>query len=137
MAMLSPDPLNSLFDGWATMLDPQTDFVGDERQYVVDWEEAEDEDLQPYESPSPIPVYGPWPNGAFTAGRMPYQAEQMSWAALVIALQSLSSIIGGRADAHQHTTYGPEGKGPMDQPTYSFRFVPGKDGWQCSEGARL
>jgi hypothetical protein len=139
--MLSPDPLSSLFDGWMTMLDPDVDFVWTERSHILSWEEDEDEILGPYESPTPIPVLSEWPGGEWNTpdGKsvMPFHYEQMAWAGFNLALQTLSKIVGGKPEAYQHVSYGPDGKGPMDRPTYSFRFVAGETGWQCSEGARL
>jgi hypothetical protein len=137
--MLSPDPMHTLFNGWMTMLDPDEDFVWDDRQNVLGWEEMEDEDIGPYESPTMVPMMSPWPAGWFntTDGKsaVPYHHEQMAWAAFSLSLKTIAKIIGGKADSYQHNDY--EEAGVTPRPSYSFRFTPGESGWQCSEGARL
>lgn len=137
--VLAPDPLHSLFDGWMTMLEPGTDFAIEGHVWTEEWLEEEDEELDPYEAPSPIPVFKDSQLGRMTEIPIPYHMEGMCWSAFSLALQQIAKIIGGRAEAYQHNTYGKDndGKGPMNQPQYSFKFLQGDSGWQCSEGARL
>jgi hypothetical protein len=132
--MLAPDPLHKLFDGWATMIEPGEDFEYETREHIIDWNVDEDEELGPYESPSPEPVFASNPAVFDKNEPLPYHTQSMCWAAFSIALRSLSEIIGGKADAYQHNDYT---DGKLNPPKYSFRFVPGETGWQCAEGARL
>ncbi len=130
---LHPDPLSSLFDGWMTEIEPGTDFEAEERWAILDWQEDEDEELGPYESPSPIPVYSS-AQGYYPAGEIPFQREQSAWAGFVLAAKSLADLIGGSTDAYQTGSYT---NGKMDQPVYKFKFMQGETGWQCAKGARL
>lgn len=136
---LAPDPLHSLFDGWATVLEPDEDFVWQDRKHILDFDEPEDEDLGPYESPTLIPIVTDWPQGWFNTpdgkSGIPYHYQSMAWSSFNLGLQSLAKIIGGRGEAFQTNTYDETGK--LEQPTYNFRFHPGELGWQCAEGSRL
>ena len=138
--MLKPSPFSTLFSGWMIVVEPEDDFAIDDRKHIASWDEPEDEELGPYESPTPMPVFTEWPGKWNTPdGRssLPYHYEQMAWAGFSLGLQSIAKLIGGTPRAHQHNTYGEDGKGPMDRPTYTFRFEQGAEGWQCAEGARL
>lgn len=119
------DSLNDLFDGWTHYLVPNEDFTADEpRVFVSSWDE-EDEELGSYESPSPNPV---WENGKVTDVLAPFIQEQMSWGGVVLALKSLTTIIGGTCIAYQHNTYDKANK--LEEPTFSYQFMPGDSGYQ-------
>ena len=122
--------MSDLFDGEVHYIDPVKDFKVPTVTVVKGWDEDEDEldELGPYESPSPLPLWHDNPATYNKNGPLPFQLEEASWASLSIALGSLCTIVGGSRVAHEHVAYG--SKNEMLQPTYTFKFEPGKTGFQ-------
>lgn len=122
--------LSEAFDGQTHWLVPDVDFVAEPRGlHVADWDEDEDEILDPFESPTPEPVWIEKPAVYSAAGPSLFQREGASWAGVALAFNSLCQIIGGAGSkAYQHNTYDDHNK--MEQPRYSLTFVPGETGYQ-------
>ena len=120
---------STLFYGWYHEITAD-DFTVPSHTCFEDWEEL-DEDLEPYESPTPVAVWVDKP-AYFPGGQLPFHSEEMTWSGLALALKSLAKIVGGEAKAFQHNHYGEDKK--MTRPTYSFQFTPGETGFK---GGRL
>lgn len=129
--MMGDKPLSDLFNGWAVMLVADTDF-STQRFSVTSFDYDEDEELEPFESPTPIVEYE---ETEIDISKLPYHAMEMGWGMLAVSLGALSSVVGGKSQAYQHNTYEDDGHGKQLVPTFSFRFEAGPDGHQ--DGERL
>lgn len=119
--------LSTIWDGWVHYLEPETDFAVP-ASLVPTIAEMEGEELNPYESPTPIVEYedmpARYPDGKEPEGR----AEESAWAGLTLCLGSLAEIVGGKRKSYQENLYGKDNK--IAERKYSFQFIPGDTGYQ-------
>jgi hypothetical protein len=119
--------IEDLFDGWVHYLEPDSDFDVPGDTVCLGIEQDEDEDLQPYESGTPIVTWQRKP-GAYGDGKEPEgRSEEATWGGVTLSTGSLVEIIGGSRKAYQENTY--DEKHNITR-RYSFQFIPGDTGFQ-------
>jgi hypothetical protein len=108
-----------MFDGEQYWLTPGEDFATPTTQIVDSWtEDEEEEPLDPYETPTMIPVLLDTYRNTTTT-RFPRWNIEQGWGAFSVAMSKFCNIIGVEKEQYQHNVY--DDQKHLSKTYFSFR----------------